>query len=79
MKKRIQFVLIFIFTLLISSASMAQLTEPGDGSGGDPNGAGTPVGGGAPVGGGLALVIGLGLAYGAKKTYQGQLKNLDKV
>lgn len=70
MKKKMFYTLV-VFLMVFSTPSFAQLTKPGDGTGGSPVGGDhDPVGGGAPIGSGLALVLGLGLAYGAKKTYQ---------
>jgi len=57
---------IIIFALLLSTASFAQLSEPGDGAGGV-GGAPGPVGGGAPIGSGLVLLMSLGAAYGGRK------------
>jgi hypothetical protein len=61
---------LILITFLISASSFgfAQLTEPGDGSGGV-DGAPGPVGGGAPIGSGLAIAIALGAAYGGHKTF----------
>lgn len=67
MKKKIFYALV-LFLMIVNVPSFAQLTDPGDGSGGTSGH--DPVGGGAPIGSGLALVLGLGLAYGAKKTFQ---------
>ena len=71
MKKKLQLLFIAIFVFGISLASMAQLAEPGDGNGGDPNGdpGGGVVGGGAPIGSGLVIIISMGLAYGTKKVF----------
>jgi hypothetical protein len=65
--KKVLAVLAIGLMVSFSIPSYAQLTDPGDGSGGTSGH--DPVGGGAPVGSGIALVLGLGLAYGAKKTY----------
>ena len=67
MKRIVTTALLSLF-LVFAMPSFAQLTDPGDGSGGTSGH--DPVGGGAPIGSGLALVLGLGLAYGAKKTLQ---------
>jgi hypothetical protein len=70
MKSLYKLFLIAFIMIFSVSFSMAQLTDPGDGTGGDPTGSGhTPVGGSAPIGNGLAVLIGLGLAYGSKKIY----------
>lgn len=77
MKSLYKLFLIAIIMVFSVSLSMAQLTDPGDGAGGDPDGGGhTPVGGSAPIGSGLAILIGLGAAYGSKKIYQ---LNIEKV
>lgn len=67
MKKTLTTILLSLF-ILLAIPSFAQLTDPGDGTGGTTGH--DPVGGGAPIGSGLALIVGLGLAYGTKKTYQ---------
>ena len=61
-------IVIFILTIFISTISFAQLTNPGDGSGGV-GGAPGPVGGGAPVGSGLIVLLSMGVAYGSKKIF----------
>jgi hypothetical protein len=79
MKKKLQLLFIAVFVFGISLASMAQLAEPGDGSGGDPNDdpGGGVVGGGAPIGSGLVIIIGMGLAYGTKKVFK--LNSIEEI
>lgn len=76
MKSLYKLFLIAIIMVFSVSISMAQLTDPGDGPGGDPPADGYPVGGSAPVGSGLAVLIGLGAAYGYKKIYQLKLEEV---
>lgn len=66
--KHIRMILIALL-ISISGIGFAQLTEPGDGTGGV-SGAPGPVGGGAPVGSGLLIAIALGTIYGGHKTIQ---------
>jgi len=71
MKSIYKLFLIACFMVFGAMGSFAQLTDPGDGTGGDPTGSGhTPIGGSAPIGSGVAILITLGAAYGSKKIYQ---------
>lgn len=71
MKSLYKLFLTAIILIFSVSLSMAQLTEPGDGAGGDPTGGGGyPIGGSAPIGNGLIVLISLGAIYGSKKIYE---------
>jgi len=77
MKSLYKLFLIAFLMFFSVSISMAQLTDPGDGSAGDPTGGDhDPIGGSAPIGSGLAIFIALGAAYGSKKIYQLKLEEI---
>ncbi len=57
-------VILFLTVLFITNFAFAQLTKPGDGSGGAGGVGINPVGGGAPVGTGVYIMLGFALTYG---------------